>query len=83
MSLVVVSVPPECAPEWDGWVRAQEAWTPYHLYGWRRVIEDVHGHECIYLGARGQEEELRGILPLVRVRSTVFGHFLVSMPFLN
>ena len=29
------------------------------------------------------KEPIRGVLPLVRVRSKLFGHFLVSMPFLN
>ena len=41
-------------------------------------------HECIYLAARDASTgELVGVLPSVRVRSLVFGHFLVSMPFLN
>ncbi len=41
------------------------------------------GHQCIYLAARNERHELSGVLPLVRVRSVLFGHFLVSMPFLN
>src|SRR6185437_9686649 len=41
-------------------------------------------HECPYLEARDAESgALLGVLPLVRVRSVVFGHFLVSMPVLN
>ncbi len=40
------------------------------------------GHETIYLAARNAEA-LTGVLPLVRVRSALFGHFLVSMPFVN
>jgi len=47
------------------------------------VIERVFGHECVYLAARNAEGQLVGVLPLVRVRSVVFGHYLVSMPFLN
>jgi FemAB-related protein (PEP-CTERM system-associated) len=43
----------------------------------------VFGHECIYLAARGEDGALAGVLPLVRVRSALFGHYLVSMPFLN
>jgi FemAB-related protein (PEP-CTERM system-associated) len=46
-------------------------------------MEQVHGHECVYLGVRGAEGRLRAVLPLVRVRSPIFGHFLVSMPFVN
>lgn len=68
---------------WDAFVRSRPGWTHPHLYGWRRIIEDVLGHECLYLAAVADDGELRGVLPLVRVRSLVFGHYLVSMPFLN
>ena len=69
--------------EWDALVRAQPDWTHFHLYGWRSVIADVFGHECLYLAARDDTGRLAGVLPLVRVKSLVFGHYLVSMPFLN
>jgi FemAB-related protein (PEP-CTERM system-associated) len=42
----------------------------------------VFGHECIYLAAR-ENGQLAGVLPLVRVKSLFFGHYLVSMPFVN
>jgi len=69
--------------EWDDFVRAQAGWTHFHLYGWKRVIEAVFGHRCFYLAKRDPNEALTGILPLVRVKSRVFGHFVVSMPFVN
>jgi len=69
--------------EWDGFAAAQAGYTHFHRLGWRTIIEQVFGHECLYLAARDSEAQLVGILPLVRVRSVVFGHFLVSMPFLN
>lgn len=71
------------ASEWNQFVRAQSDWTHFHLYGWRSVFEAVFQHECIYLEARDDIGALVGVLPLVRVRSLVFGHYLVSMPFLN
>lgn len=71
------------AAEWDAFVRGSAGWTHFHLYGWRRVIERVHRHECPYLAARGPNGNLEGVLPLVRVKSHLFGHYLVSMPFLN
>ncbi len=43
----------------------------------------MFGHECIYLVARDGASRIAGVLPLVRVRSRLFGHYLVSMPFLN
>jgi FemAB-related protein (PEP-CTERM system-associated) len=69
--------------EWDAFVRAQRGWTHFHLIGWRRVMEEALGHECRYLCARDASGAIEGILPLVRVKSPVFGHYLVSLPFLN
>jgi FemAB-related protein (PEP-CTERM system-associated) len=71
------------ASEWDAFVRASDGWTHFHLHGWKTVIERVFGHECIYLAARDGASCIAGVLPLVRVRSRLFGHYLVSMPFLN
>src|SRR6185312_6700695 len=71
------------ANEWDAFVRTADGWTHFHLHGWKTVIERVFGHECIYLVARDDASRLAGVLPLVRVRSRLFGHYLVSMPFLN
>ncbi|HEX5437711.1 MAG TPA: FemAB family XrtA/PEP-CTERM system-associated protein [Gemmatimonadaceae bacterium] len=69
--------------EWDTFVRRSPGWTHFHLAGWRSVIARVFGHECIYLAARDGAGALAGVLPLVRIRSMAFGHYLVSMPFLN
>src|SRR2546426_3132659 len=46
-------------------------------------MENVLGHECLYTIACGDAGAWRGILPLVRVRSPLFGDYLVSLPFLN
>src|SRR5690606_37391091 len=69
--------------EWDDFVRAQTGWTHFHLYGGRSLVEELFGHEGIYLAARDARGALVGVLPLVRVRSAIFGHYLVSMPFVN
>jgi serine/alanine adding enzyme len=69
--------------EWDAFAALQPGYTHFHRFRWRALIRQVFGHECTYLAARDSDETLVGILPLVRVRSLVFGHFLVSMPFLN
>lgn len=69
--------------EWDSFVRAQPGWSHFHLHGWRAIMTDVLGHDAPYLVATSPDGVVRGVLPLVRVKSAVFGHFLVSMPFLN
>lgn len=68
--------------EWDRFAAAQAGYTHFHRHAWRDVIARVFGHECIWLAAR-RDGELAAVLPLVRVRSAIFGHYLVSMPFLN
>jgi FemAB-related protein (PEP-CTERM system-associated) len=82
---VTLSVAPYTgsAAEWDGFVRGQPGWTHFHQYGWRTVYQRVCGHECLYLAARDAGGALTGVLPLVRVRSLLFGHYLVSQPFVN
>lgn len=68
---------------WDEFVRGQDGWSHFHLLGWKAVIKRVFGHECIYLAARDEAGHMAGVLPMVRVRSRLFGHYLVSMPFVN
>lgn len=68
--------------EWDAYGARQPGWTAFHRFGWKSVIENVFGHECHFLAAR-EGTTLLGILPLVRVKSVIFGHYLVSMPFVN
>ena len=69
--------------EWDAFGAGRRGWTAYHGYRWKRIMEEVMGHECPYLAARDSAGQLSGVLPLVRVRSLAFGRYLVSMPFLN
>jgi len=69
--------------EWDACVQACADWTHFHGWGWKAVIEQVFGHECIYLAARDDADRVVGVLPLVRAKSLLFGDYLVSMPFLN
>jgi FemAB-related protein (PEP-CTERM system-associated) len=69
--------------EWDSFVRAHPCSTNYHQYGWRKIIEKSFGHNTYYLAAKNQNDEICGILPLVHLKSRLFGSFLVSLPFLN
>jgi FemAB-related protein (PEP-CTERM system-associated) len=67
-------------PAWDAFVQRCDEATFFHLAGWRRVIGDALGHDTHYRAAwRGPQ--LVGILPLVHVRSPVFGKALISLGF--
>lgn len=71
------------AEEWDGFAAAQPGFTHFHRWDWKSLIEEVFGHECLYLAARGDDDRLEAVLPLVRIKSAFFGHYLVSMPFVS
>ncbi len=55
----------------------------YHLTGWKDVIEASFGHKTYYLFAEDGRHEIRGVLPLVHLKSALFGNFMVSLPFFN
>jgi FemAB-related protein (PEP-CTERM system-associated) len=67
---------------WDDFIRGRRGATYTHLLGWGRVLKDAFAHDWHGMVAE-KGGELAGVLPLVRVRSLIFGDYLVSMPFLN
>jgi serine/alanine adding enzyme len=71
------------AAEWDAFVARTPGSSFCHLGGWREIMANVMGHRSEYLVACDESGEVEGVLPLVRVRSRIMGHYLVSMPFLN
>lgn len=70
------------AAAWDRYVAQHPQATSYHLSGWIGVCKKAFGHPSHHLLAR-RAGEIVGVLPLVQLKSTLFGNFLVSMPFLN
>lgn len=77
--LLDVQVPPA---EWDAYVNAHASAVCYHLHAWRGVFERAFGHTTHYLATR-RGDALAGVLPLVEMRSRIFGRLLVSLPFVN
>jgi FemAB-related protein (PEP-CTERM system-associated) len=68
------------AERWDRFVEHCPNATFFHRAGWRDVIENVFRHRCHYLIAE-DPNGVRGVLPLAEVKSRLFGHSLVSLPF--
>ncbi|HXH26024.1 MAG TPA: FemAB family XrtA/PEP-CTERM system-associated protein [Vicinamibacterales bacterium] len=68
--------------EWDSFVESHPGGTVEHLYGWRDVFARVFRHDPVYLTAR-RGGRLAGVLPLVRIRSLLFGRSVVSLPYAN
>jgi FemAB-related protein (PEP-CTERM system-associated) len=71
------------AAAWDAFVESRPEASAYHQYAWRRVIEQVFRQRTHYLSARDASGAPIGVLPLVQLRSRLFGNFLVSLPYLN
>jgi FemAB-related protein (PEP-CTERM system-associated) len=80
--LSVAPVGDDARAAWDAFVAANGG-SLYHLYDWKRINERSLGHACEYLAARDASGAIEGILPLVFVKSRLFGRILCSMPFMN
>jgi FemAB-related protein (PEP-CTERM system-associated) len=68
---------------WDSYVASRPDATNYHRWVWGEVIQATYGHTPHYLAAHTGEGPLQGVLPLIEMKSRLFGHFLVSMPFFS
>jgi FemAB-related protein (PEP-CTERM system-associated) len=65
---------------WDQFVADCEEATFFHRAGWKTVIERAFGHRTRFLFAE-VNGSIEGVLPLAEVKSFLFGHSLVSLPF--
>jgi len=66
---------------WDAFVRATQGGSFYHLSGWRSIIERHLRHPAHYLYCE-RDGAITAVLPLVNVKSLLFGNALISVPFL-
>jgi len=65
---------------WASFVQACADATFFHRIEWRDIIEDVFAHRTPYLLAE-RGGQIIGVLPMAHVKSVLFGHSLVSLPF--
>lgn len=71
---------PSSIQRWDAFVQTCANATFFHRAGWERIEREVFRHETHFIYAC-QGTDIVGVLPLARVRSRLFGHALVSLPF--
>ena len=67
----------------EAWARFVEGCpeaTFFHRIEWKHIIEEIFRHRTHYLLAE-RSGQVAGVLPLAEVRSRLFGHSLVSLPF--
>ena len=66
--------------QWQRFVERHPDTTFFHQWSYRTVVEESFGHRARYLAAE-RGDEVVGILPLFEMKSVLFGHSLVSVPF--
>ena len=80
MAVAVHTLRPAAEPAWDRFVEAIPSGTFFHRAGWATVIEAAFGHATHYSFTE-RDGAITGVLPLVRVKTLLFGDSLISNPF--
>ncbi len=78
--LAIKELAPGDFGRWDAFVGSAPEATFFHRAGWQRVIERSFGHRTFYLYAE-RDGVIAGVLPLVHMKSILFGKALVSVAF--
>ncbi len=68
---------------WDQYVLSHPDGSVFHLNLWKKSIENSFSHQSYDLIAfdAADNQKIVGILPLTQIKSKLFGHYLVSIPF--
>lgn len=79
---VGVATEPEL-PAIEAYVARHSGASVWHRPVISRFIKQTYGHNVRYLRALDESSRVVGVLPLVQLKSRLFGNFMVSMPFFN
>jgi FemAB-related protein (PEP-CTERM system-associated) len=80
MALTLRTLDAASAPAWDAFVAAMPTGSFFHRAAWARVIESAFRHRTHYTYAE-QDGAIVGVMPLATVKTRLFGHSLISVPF--
>lgn len=80
--LAVTAATPADRDDWEHFVSSRHDAAGYHAWDWQEVFKRAFDHDSIYLIAR-RAGAVAGVLPLVEIKSLLFGRTLTSLPFLN
>ncbi len=67
----------------DKYVLNSDRTSIYHLTAWCELIKNVFDHDTYYVYAESINSDVIGVLPLVHLKSRLFGNYMVSMPYFN
>ena len=71
---------PDEIERWDRFVASHELATIYHTFLWRKIIENVYGHQPVYLISEEQDGNITAGLPLFFIKGKITGRRLSSLP---
>lgn len=80
MASVVTAFTPARSAAWDAFAAAHPQGTFFHRAAWADVLSRAFGHAAHYLMAE-RDGAVVGVLPLVQVKTLLFGNSLISNPF--
>ena len=78
--ITIKPLEPQRCQDWDVYVDTHPQGSFFHLSGWRDVFEKALGHKTHYLYAEC-DGRIVGLLPLVHIKSLLFGNSMSSLPF--
>ena len=82
-NITVSLIQDDMCEEWNRYVSNHPAATVYHQAEWKKLIQQSFGHKGYYFIARNKQQKVVGVLPLIHMKSRLFGNFFVSMPYFN
>lgn len=68
---------------WNEYVRHHASASIYHYWEFKEIVEHSFGHATYYIAAFDQSNRIVGVLPLIQIKSKLFGNYLASIPFFN
>ena len=68
-------------PIWDAYVSNDPDAGPYHLYAWKKAVEEAYGHKACYLLAEDGSGSVVGVLPLICFRMPWGRKSFISLPY--
>ncbi|PHZ86063.1 peptidoglycan bridge formation protein FemAB [Paremcibacter congregatus] len=79
MQVKLLDIFGDCAA-WDAYVERHSEATVYHQTAWGRAVVRSMGHKYFYIYVE-DAGEIKGLIPLIQVKSRLFGNALISMAF--
>ncbi len=67
-------------PGWDDFVSSHPFSSPYHLFAWKKAVEEAYGHKGYYLLAE-ENHKIKGILPLIHFHFPLLLNEFNALPF--